>query len=153
MSNSLQFHGPCSSWNSPGQNTGVGSLSPSPKDLPSPGMESRPPALQPDSLPAELQGSPSSRYPLWWPWVCFLCLWVLLFPKSVPLCHILDSTYKHITWYLSFLFWLTSLNMILSGSIHVSSNGTMSFFFLQLNNILLSKCMTSYLSISLLMDV
>ena len=44
--------------NSPGQNTGVGSLSPSPGDLPNPGVEPRSPALQVDSSPAELQGKP-----------------------------------------------------------------------------------------------
>ena len=40
----------------PGQNTGVDSLSPSPGDLPNPGMEPRSPALHTDSLPAEPQG-------------------------------------------------------------------------------------------------
>ena len=50
----------CSPWNSPGQNTGVGSLSlPSPGDLPNPGIEHRSPALQADSLPAEPQGKPT----------------------------------------------------------------------------------------------
>ena len=32
---------------------------PSPRDLPNPGIELRSPALQVDSLPAELQGSPT----------------------------------------------------------------------------------------------
>ena len=32
---------------------------PSPEDLPKPGIESRSPTLQADSLPAELQGKPS----------------------------------------------------------------------------------------------
>ena len=41
-------------WNSPGQNTGVGS--PSPGDLHNPGIEPRSPTLQADSLPAEPQG-------------------------------------------------------------------------------------------------
>ena len=44
-------------WN-PGQNTGVGSLSLSPADLPNPGIEPRSPALQVDSLPTELSGKP-----------------------------------------------------------------------------------------------
>ena len=39
------------------KNTGVGSLFPSP-DLPNPGIEPRSPALQVDSLPAELPGKP-----------------------------------------------------------------------------------------------
>ena len=49
----------CSPWNSPGQNTGVGSLSLSPGDLPNPGIEPRSPALWVDSLPAKPhKGSP-----------------------------------------------------------------------------------------------
>ena len=40
-----------SPWNSPGQNTGMGSLS-----LPNPGIEPRSPTLWADSLPAEPQG-------------------------------------------------------------------------------------------------
>ena len=47
-----------SPWNSPGQNTGVGSLSPSPGDLSNPRIEPRSPTLQPDSLPAEPLGKP-----------------------------------------------------------------------------------------------
>ena len=58
VSDSLQPHGLYSPWNSPGQNIGVGSLSPSPEHLPNPGIKSRSPALQADSLPAEPQGKP-----------------------------------------------------------------------------------------------
>ena len=47
-------------WNSPGQNTGVGSYSFTPGDLPNPGIEPRSPALQADSLPAEPQGKPKN---------------------------------------------------------------------------------------------
>ena len=47
------------SWNSPGQDTGVGSLFPSP-DLPNPGIEPRSPSLQSDSLPVEPQGKPKN---------------------------------------------------------------------------------------------
>ena len=47
-----------SPWNSPGQDTGVGSLSLLPGNLPNPGMEPRSPALQVDSLPADHKGSP-----------------------------------------------------------------------------------------------
>ena len=63
MSDSLRPHGLYSPWNSPGKNTGVGSLSflHSPGDLPTPGIEPRSLALQVDSLPAELQGKPYSR--------------------------------------------------------------------------------------------
>ena len=46
MSNSLRSHGLYSPWNSVGQNTGVGSLSPSPEDLSNPGIELGLPALQ-----------------------------------------------------------------------------------------------------------
>ena len=45
-----------SPWNSPGQNTGVGSHSPSPGDLPNLGIEPRSPSLQADPLPAEPRG-------------------------------------------------------------------------------------------------
>ena len=58
MSDSLWLHGLHSSWNTLGQNTGVGSLFPSPGDLPNPGFESRSPTLQADSLPGEPQGNP-----------------------------------------------------------------------------------------------
>ena len=47
-------------WNSPGQNTGVGSLSFSPEDRPNSGIEPRSPVLQADSLPAEPQGKPQN---------------------------------------------------------------------------------------------
>ena len=50
---------PNSPWNSLGQNTGVGSLFPSPEDPPNPGIEQGFPALQADSLPTELSGKPS----------------------------------------------------------------------------------------------
>ena len=100
MSDSLRPHGSYSPWNSPGQNTGVGSLShlqgifpiqgsnpdfphcrwifyqlshktssrilecvayPSPVVLPDPGLEPGSSALQMDSLPTELSGSPSHQ--------------------------------------------------------------------------------------------
>ena len=51
-------HGLYSPWNSPGQNTGVGSLSLLQGDLPNPGIKPRSPALQADSLPAETRGKP-----------------------------------------------------------------------------------------------
>ena len=58
MSDSLQPHGLYSPWNSPGKNTGVGSLSLLQGGLPNPGIKPRSPALQADSLPAEPQGQP-----------------------------------------------------------------------------------------------
>ena len=61
LSDSFQPHGLHSPWSSPGQNTGVGSFFPSPADRPNPGIEPGSPALQADSLPAELSGKPWSR--------------------------------------------------------------------------------------------
>ena len=61
VSDSLWSHGLYSPWSSPGQNTGVDSLSlPSPGDLPNPGIEPRSPALRAYSLPAELPGKPKN---------------------------------------------------------------------------------------------
>ena len=74
-SDSLRPHGLYSPWNSPGQNTGVGSFSllqgifptqgsnpglPSLGDLVNPGIEPRSPKLPADSLPAVLQGKPKN---------------------------------------------------------------------------------------------
>ena len=58
MSNSLQPHGLYSSWNSPGQNTGVRSSSLF-QGSSKPGTKPRSPALQVDSLPAEPPGKPN----------------------------------------------------------------------------------------------
>ena len=60
VSDSLWLHGLYSLWNSPNQNTGVGSQFPSPGDLPKPGVETKSPTLQADSLPAEPQGKPKN---------------------------------------------------------------------------------------------
>ena len=48
VSNSLRPHGLYSPWNSPGQNTGVRSLSLTPGDPTNPGIKPRSPALQVD---------------------------------------------------------------------------------------------------------
>ena len=61
MSDSLRPHGLYSPWNSPGQNTGMGSLSLLQGNLPNPGVEPRSPALQANSLPAEPPGKPKNR--------------------------------------------------------------------------------------------
>ena len=53
---SLRPPGLYSPWNSPGQNTGVGSLSLLQGIFPTRGIKPRSPELQADSLPAELQG-------------------------------------------------------------------------------------------------
>ena len=60
VSDSLRPHGLYSPRGSPGQNTGVGSLSLFPGDLPNPGIKPRSPALQEDSLLAEPQGKPKN---------------------------------------------------------------------------------------------
>ena len=54
------LHGLHSPWDSPGQNTGAGSFSLPPGDLPNPEIKPRSPALQADSLPAEPQGKPKN---------------------------------------------------------------------------------------------
>ena len=56
MSDSLWPHELCSPWNSPGQNTGVGSLSLLQGILPNSGIEPRSPTLQADSLTSEPPG-------------------------------------------------------------------------------------------------
>ena len=68
MSDSLQPHGLYSPWNSPGQNTRMGSF-PFPGDLPKPGIEPKSPAFREDSLPAEPPGKPiiASLEQLTWP--------------------------------------------------------------------------------------
>ena len=58
VSNSLQPHGLYSPWNSPGQNTGVDSLSLPQGNLPKSGMEPRSPTLQGILYQLSYQGSP-----------------------------------------------------------------------------------------------
>ena len=60
VSDSLQPHRLCSSWNSPGQNTGVGSLSLLQRILPNPGIEPSSPTLLVDWLPAEPPRKPKN---------------------------------------------------------------------------------------------
>ena len=60
VSDSLQPHGLYSPWNSPGQNTGMGSLSLLQGIFPNPGIERMSPALRADSLSAEPQGKPKN---------------------------------------------------------------------------------------------
>ena len=61
MSDSLRPHGLyISPWNSPGQNTLVGRLSLLQGNLPNPEIEPRSPALQADSLAAEIPGKPKN---------------------------------------------------------------------------------------------
>ena len=60
MSDSLQPHGLYSPWNSPGQNTGVGSCSFLQGIFSTLGIKPRSPTLQADSLPAEPQAKPKN---------------------------------------------------------------------------------------------
>ena len=60
MSDFLQPQGLYRTWNSPDQNTRVGSLSLLQGNLPNPGIEPRSPTLQVDPLPAELPGKPEN---------------------------------------------------------------------------------------------
>ena len=61
-------HGLYSSWSSPGQNTGGGSLSFLQGNLPNPGIEPRSPAMQVDSLPTEPQQKLQ--------WICFYSVFI-----------------------------------------------------------------------------
>ena len=67
---------------------------------------------------------PSSSYPLVTIDVFFLCLWVFLFYKFFCT-FFLDFVCK---WYHDICPSLTSLSMIISRSIHIAANGTISFF-------------------------
>ena len=58
VSDSLQPPGLYSPWNSPGQNTGVGSRSVLQGNLPNPGIKLRSPAFQADFLQSEPPGKP-----------------------------------------------------------------------------------------------
>ena len=60
VSNSLRPHGLNSPWNYPDQNTGVGRCSLLQGNFPNPGIKSKSPALQVDSLTAEPLGKPKN---------------------------------------------------------------------------------------------
>jgi len=89
MSNSLQPHGLYSPWNSPGQNTGVGSLSLLQESFTNPGIEVRSPILWEDSLLAEPQGKPKN------PGVGSLSLFQGIFPTQE-----LSQSLLHCRWIL-----------------------------------------------------
>ena len=59
-------HGLYSTWNSPGQNTRVGSHSLLQGNLPNPEIKSRSPTFQADSLSAEPQGKPKPSFKYLW---------------------------------------------------------------------------------------
>ena len=73
---------PWTVWNSPGQNTRVGSLSLL-RDLPNPGIKPRSPALQADCLPAEPQGTPTVYQSL----IKFMSIELVMIYNHVILCH------------------------------------------------------------------
>ena len=84
--------------------------------------------------------------------VCSLCLWVCFCFVNKFICIIF--LYLHIsdTWYLVFSFWFTSLNMIISTSIYVGTNGISSFLWLIFNGIyniyhifLIHSCVSGHL--------
>ena len=79
---------------------------------------------------------------------------LFLFCRQVHLYHILYSTYKWLNnSKMVFIFvWLTSLNTIISMSIHIAANDIISSF-LWLSNIPSCVCTTSSLPIHLLMDI
>ena len=69
-------------------------------------------------------------FPLQWPSVCFLNLWVCFCFVNKFICIILNIPHiSDIIWYLSFSVWLTLLSKISSRSIRVVVNGIISFFF------------------------
>ena len=69
-----------------------------------------------------------------------------LFCRKVHLYHFLKITHvSDSIWYLSFSVWLISPSRIISSSIHVATNGIISFFF-WLNDIPLHICTTSSLT-------
>ena len=96
MSNSLGPHGP---WNSPGQNTGVGS--PSPGDLPNLGIEPRSHAFQADSLPTKLSGKHECLVNICWmneqlnQYAPKYVTWVLKHWSWFPISNYLQRTVTH----------------------------------------------------------
>ena len=85
MSDSLRPHELFGPWNSPGQNTGVGSLSLFQGIFPTWGSKPGLPALQADSLPVEPPGKPTAFH------LTFLL--PLLMPSNIPpffplICHL-----------------------------------------------------------------
>ena len=81
--------------------------------------------------------SPNSSLPpffSWCPYICSLHLCLFCFANKIIYSASLDSIYHmHICikiWYLFLSFWLTSLCMTLSRSIHVSTNDPISLLFM-----------------------
>ena len=91
--------------------------------------------------PSQFFPPPSGIYHLWKPLVLKSVSLFLLY-KCFCIIFIRLSHISDIIWYMS----LTSLSMIIFGSIHVAANSIISFF-LWLNTIPLCLCTTSFLSI------
>ena len=132
VSDSLQPHGLCSPGNFPGQNTGMGSLSLLQRIFPTQGSNPGLPALQADSLPAELQGilewvaypfprgSSRARNLIGVSCIAgrFLINWAMImynrnnmfafFTYKVPSEKLLKMSVK--TWFKKFHYWDNSLN-------------------------------------------
>ena len=91
VSDSLRPHGLYSPQNSPGQNTGVGSLSLLQENLPNPGIKSSSPTLQVDSFPAEPQRKPG-RGDICILWLIYIVVW----QKPTQHCKAISSSKEYI---------------------------------------------------------
>ena len=80
--------------------------------------------------------------PSWQPQVS-VSVSLFLFLSYVDLCNILDSYIGNIIWYPSFSFYLASLSMIISRSIHAAANALFHSF-LWLSNIPLCVCVCTH---------
>ena len=103
LSDSSQSHGLYSLWNSPGQNTRMGSLSLLQGIFPTQGWNPSLPALQADSLPAEPQGKPKNTG------VGSLSLLQGIFPTQK-----LNQGLLHCRWFLYQLIYQESPNYLFS---------------------------------------
>ena len=97
------------------------------------------------------QSMPPQPHPSWQPQVCFLCLWVCFVDRDICVITYI-SHMSDVRWYLSFSFWVASLSIIISRSIHAAVTGFMSSLFM-LTSLPVYLCTTSSLSIHLSMVV
>ena len=74
---------------------------------------------------------PTATFPPWCPYVCSLHLYLSFCPANWFICTIFLGPHICVNIrYLFFSFWLTSLCMTVSRSIHVSTNDRISFLFM-----------------------
>ena len=137
MSDSLGPHGLYSPWNSPGQNTGVGSLSFLQGNLPSPGIEPRSPTLQADSLPAEPQGKPFFTPNLVYFGLPLLFLIKLMKRLCIHYQSLQKSSFAFIYTFYSFSFLFHNFPSV--GTKHASAHQS-PFLFLAMNLKSAAKC-------------